>query len=597
LLAVVSALALLIYLHHWQVALAVGVIVGSVMGWKFWKKKDAEVSIVSWIARIMNKDLNDFLQIKVKPVSPEPFDLTAYVQSKANLNIAIHGTSRLGKTSLGEYLCLKLPERKIVISFKKFLPNKRDFDIGYLWIDVSKLVPNLYADSQSFTEAFRTAFFADLSMKGLMIDTILAKVRDVMLEKPNNFETFYKILDKVAGRGNWEESIKIIIKSKVQLLQRATEGAKHGNIDFSNGNIVLDLGNLPDEESKTFLAEYYLRQIARIEEREQREEKLCIVIDEAWHLLRSTQQMSKVGELLLQGAYYIHFLCITQNYTHLDEDYRGHFGNIFCFQNANDKDIIAIKNAYPDGLIWEGLGQIEPFTFIDLMYYHKKEGVLVWKLNYEKLKNLKLQTKTSSALHEPDESFVEEEPKEVKKDVEEENLEEKITEVLQESNVAMYGYQIAKAVGLSPKDAVKVRQPLRQLDGKLESDELQLRKKIIIYYCIHGSEQFHNLMMREAEKEIVNAGWKVVFKSNHGTHGYDFLIEKEGKQVIVEVETSKRHTLGEFEKRVAEYDKPVLIVNPTPKEKERYEYLPSAQNGKTKIVIIPEITEVLDIWQ
>ena len=562
-------------------------------------QREYDVEWVADIRKIVNENMNDKLDVINEDCNTQEFNLTGYVENKENKNILVAGGARSGKTELGTELCLLLDERKIIISFKKFLPTKRDFDIGYKWIDVTLHLPNLFGDRQSFIEAFRTAFFADLSMRGLMIDTILVRVSDVMQEEPNNFEEFYKILDRLAGKGQWEENIKTIIKSKVQLLERATAGAKRGSIDFSKGNIVLDLGNLPVEDSKTFLAEYYLRQINRIEEQEQRELQIRVVIDEAWHLLKYRQQNSIVGTILLQGAYYIRFLCITQNYTHLDDDYRSHFGNIFCFKNNNDEDGKAISSGY-GAFIADAVKKLRQYQFLDLKYEFNEEVLEVWKVNYERLQTLKLEAKARAVFNEPDESFVDEESQKTKtEEKKSENLEEKIIEALQKSEVAMYGYQIAKAIGLSPKDAVSARQPLRNLvrDNRIKEIEIQVRKKAVVYYYLTETETSHNFMMQGTEKEIAKSGWKIAFKSTHGTHGYDFLIEKDGKQIIVEVETGTRNTLSEFEKRVAEYDKSVIIVVPTLKQKERYSYLPCVQNGKAKIVLIPEIEEVLKNWQ
>ncbi len=542
------------------------------------------------INRIMNENLNDFLQVKKTDVNSQAFDLVTYVLGKANLNVAIHGGARLGKTTLGEFLCLKLPDRKIVISFKKFLPTRRDFDIGYHWIDVTQHLPNLFADKQSFTEAFRTAFFADLSMKGLTIDTILSRIVDVMQDEPKNFEEFYKILDRLAGRGNWEESIRTIIRSKAQLLQRATAGAKLGSIDFSKGNIVLDLGNLPDAESKTFLAEYYLRQINRIEQQEQREEKIRVVIDEAWHLLKYRQQNSIVGTILLEGAYYIRFLCITQNYTHLDEDYRGHFGCIFCFQNTNDKDITAIKGAYPDGLIWEGVGAIEPFTFIDLKYSHEKELVPVWKLNNENLEQAKMEARFCA---EPEENFVIEEQKQEVRQEEEKGEEttigERIRDVLKGDNTALYGYAIGKAVGFPPKEAgLRVKQPLRVLmkDGEVKEWKFQIRNKEIPYYYLANDsrEVCHNLMMQEVKKKL--GDWNIVFEATHGIQGADFVIEKNGRKLSIECETQLKKDISDLQSRVAKAE--TIIVVPTNTAKEFYQKLFTC-----KVVLIPELEEAL----
>ena len=540
--------------------------------------------------------MDGFLQVKFDPVSPKGYDIIEEAQSKPNKNILVNGGARSGKTELGTYFCLKIPYRKIVISFKKFQPTKRDFDIGYQWIDVSQYFPNLFADGRSFCEAFRCAFFSDLSSRGLMIDTILTKVNEVMESKPQNFEDFFKVIDKISKSGQWDANITNIVKSKVKKLQIV--GAKHGSVDFRLGNIVIDLGNLPDDEVKLFVAELFLRQINRLEEEAQNEEKIYLIIDEAWHCLTSHQQQSIIGTMLLQGAYYIHLLIITQNYTQLDENYRGHFGSHFCFRNSNDRDLKAIADGY-GAFVRDGVRELPDFCYTDLRYEHGEDALPCWKLNYEKLQRLKEEEKQSHVTEDNlGDNFEQQEAETKKTETKtDENLGLQIISVLEKSDVSLYGYEIARAIGLSPKEAIRIRQPLRELvkDGKLVIDKLQLRKKEVVYYSIPDTEQFHNLMIKETEKEIIKAKWKIVSRAVHGIHMPDFVIEKNGK-IFVECETGRKNSLGDFDKRISEYESTTMIISPNLEQKERYSYLVSVNSRKAKVCLISEIEEVLKNW-
>ena len=178
-----------------------------------------------------------------------------------------------------------------------------------------------------------------------------------------------------------------------------------------------------------------------------------------------------------------------------------------------------------------------------------------------------------------------------------ENLGLQIISVLEKSDVSLYGYEIARAIGLSPKEAIRIRQPLRELvkDGKLVIDKLQLRKKEVVYYSIPDTEQFHNLMIKETEKEIIKVKWQIVSRAVHGMHMPDFVIEKNGK-IFVECETGRKNSLGDFDKRVSEYESTTMIVSPNLEQKERYSYIVSVNSGKAKVCLIPEIEEVLKNW-
>ncbi|MDE1770176.1 MAG: hypothetical protein KGI28_06455 [Thaumarchaeota archaeon] len=602
------------------------------VGWKFWKdREESDNYLTGVVRRIENRGLHNFLQVIAEPHNPKGYNIIEATQEKPNKNILINGVARGGKTSLGEYFCLKLPYHKIVLSFKKFQNDNRDFDIGYHWIDVSQYFPNLFADGRSFCEAFRCAYFSDLSSRGLMIDTILSKVYEVMDLKPKNFEDFFKALDRVSRSGQWDANITNIVKSKVKKLQ--IEGAKHGSIDFRQGNIVLDLGNLPDDEIKTFVAELFLRQINRIEEEEQNKDKLYIIIDEAWHVLASRQQRSVIGTMLLQGAYYIHLIIITQNYTHLDEDYRGHFGSHYCFRNTNDKDLKAIESGY-GAFVRDGVRQLEDFCYTDLRYQHGDNLLPYWILNIEKLERLKEKARTlkveEKQNHETENvshtDFVSDgnnvwkgEEQVVADKIGRDDLKMKIVNVLEKN--CLYGYEIAKRIGLNSKEAVNIRQPLRELAraGMVKEIQIRLRNKDVTYYYLSNGESSHDLMMEETEKEIIKAGWRIINKARHGVAEPDFVIEEEIKgkgenrvgelerrkeaqasgnpdYKIVECETGSKKSLGEFDLRVSNYDKPVLIVVPNEEQKTRYEYLPCVNSGKAKVCLIPEIKEVLKKW-
>ncbi|MFZ1076929.1 MAG: ATP-binding protein [Nitrosotalea sp.] len=566
------------------------------MGWKFWKHgHKPDVAITAVICRIENKDLHNFLQIKKQYVHSTGFDLIAYTQSKANRNAEIIGGSRLGKTSLGEYNCIKLPQRKIIVSFKKFQLKIRDFDFGYNWTDVSQHLPNFWEDSQSAIEAFGTAFFAEANSRGLMIDTIKSRYAEVMRQKPQSFSEFFEKLNKVA-KGNWENNIANLVESKVRLLEEATKNAKTGSIDFRKGDIVLDFGNLADEEVKTFFAEYYLRQIARIEEQEQREKKLYIVIDEAWHLLQAKQQKSIIGNLLLQGAYFIHLIIITQNFCHLDKDYRGHFGSVFCFRNSNDEDMKAIEGAH-GAYVRDGVRLLSDFEFMDLKYEHGEGVIPVWKLNYDNLENAKLEARFCS---EPDESFTEEEQKEeAKKEKETANeIESRVIEVLTKSDFCMYYSEIATALGY-PKNSME-RLGIVNILKRLVKEE-KIREKLYVtstlkagqkprryYFSIpNGESQLHRTMLKDCE---------VILKKTNAKYELGFI--NQGVDIIcdgfdIECETSLKKSLAEYDQKTNASDKFVITVVCNEQDRERYSYLSCVEAGKTKIVLLNELADTV----
>lgn len=505
----------------------------------FKDKEENDNEIVAVVKRVINEDLKDRLQVHIKNEGSHGYDICEYIEGKPNRSGLIIGGARSGKTVLGEFLCLKLPYRKIVVSFKRFNPMKRDFDLGFIWIDCSKQLPNIFSDAQSFTEAFQTAFFSSINMRGLAIDTILARVNDVMLQKPKDFEEFFETLEKISKRGQWEENITTMVKSKVELLKRATEGATLGSVDFRKGNFVLDLGNLNGgNEVKIFVAEYYLRQINRIEEVEQNGDMLYLCVDEAWNLLSSTQQSSILGTILLQGAYYIHVLCITQNYTHLDEHYRSQFGSIFCFKDNNDEDGKAIANGYSP-FFSDAIKKLVSsekdgvYQYLDLKFESNEDMIPVWQLNYAKLKREKEWIKQNS-LAWKDDYFTQEQVQKTRTTQQQEEKDDvkTIIEILEKNEFCMTAHAITNALGYTEKDGTRSNIHKRTLPKLV--DEGKIRKTDYIttrlkpddvprkyYYSVpNGESQVHRTVIKDAEKVLdkiplryeesqVNQGWDI----------------------------------------------------------------------------------------
>lgn len=173
----------------------------------------------------------------------------------------------------------------------------------------------------------------------------------------------------------------------------------------------------------------------------------------------------------------------------------------------------------------------------------------------------------------------------------EEKLDEKIMGVLERSDVCMYGYEIAKATGLSSKDAVNIRQPLRNLgrEDTVREWECQVRKKEVVYYYLPETEQCHNLMVRESKKHF--GEWAVVFEATHGTGKSDCIIEKNDKKIAIEYETFLKKDTLDLQDRVAKNRLDgieTIIVVPTETAKEFYSAL-----FDCKVVLIPKLGDAL----
>ncbi len=217
----------------------------------------------------------------------------------------------------------------------------------------------------------------------------------------------------------------------------------------------------------------------------------------------------------MQGAYYLRVMCITQNYSHLEENYRGHFGTIFCFNNVNDVDVQKIKNGYPDGLIWEGLGQLPDRAFIDLKFRHEKAVVLAWKLNYERIKELKQEARDNSVKVVED-YFTEEKLEESKKVEKQIGVEDdkRIISVLEKSEFCMTAHAITNSLGYIEKDSKRGNIHTRTLPKLVEEGKIRRIDYITAtlkpddkprnyYYSVpNGESQVHRTIIKDAGKVL-----------------------------------------------------------------------------------------------
>jgi len=590
-----------------QYVIIVGVLVSlGILSW-FKDKIKSGHAIIGTIKRVVNEDLKDRLQVWFKAEGPYDFDIVEYIGTKTNKSTLVVGGVRTGKTLEAEFLCLKLPCKKIVVSFKKFHPNRRDFDIGYTWIDLSKQLPNFWKDPKSVVSAFRTAFFVDTNV-GLMIDTILDKFGEVLAENPKSFEEFFKILESQAKRNDWETNITNLVASKMKLIQRSLKDAKQGTIDFSKGNIVLDAGNIDSEQVKTFVVETLIRQIARVEEQAQNSEKIYLVIDECWHLLTSKSQRSYLGEILLQGAYYIHVLCVTPSYSHLDENYQSLFGTILCFHNNSTEDGDAIEKGFSPFLseavkkLKSSEAEVE-YHFIDLKFSSNDDFVPVWQMDKDILDKAKAEAKQnviSETAFEADTNDAKEAEKEQEHAVAEDEL---IIKILEKNEFCMTAHAITNALGYTEKDYKRGNIHGRNLpdlerDGKIKlvgyvttTLKVGMKPKKYYYSIPTGESQIHRTILKDVKCVLNKLGLK--FTESQVNQWWDI----ETKNFYCDGKSGLQHDVKDDLRKLQEKEtKKVIFVCVNYEVKKRYENTFSSVEGiegKYQVCCLNELSNII----
>ena len=582
--------------------------------WKFWENnsKPLDVRIVGVGHKVVDESLGSkgYVLPKIDSVN-KMYDLIFHIDSKPSPAVLFCGKVGTGKSTLMAWTIWektdvqeceifgRVPEKAVIFSPKTWHDRKDyDFDLpNFRRIDMTLFLPsNVFENHHAFVGSILTALYADLTARGMMAHNVRTQLYELVSGGSiKSWADFEGKIDRASkGKGNFDTSILNAIRGDIQFLKGV---GKEGtlDIDWSNlqENYVLDFGVFEDNNiAKVFYMEYFLRAIFRYKS------KNILAIDEV-HRLLNRGETSIISDVLREGRTGIKLYLGTQNVSDVPNA-NVQFGSIFAHETQNADDYKAVADEFVKDY-WK---MIRGHRFIDLTDEHYNSAIPIYELKPERLNQARKLVRDIHVETQPDDNFIyvtSEKMAHEKRNTEykSEDLKEKIILVLEKSDVSLYGYQIAKSIGLSSKDAVKIRQPIRELlnDEKLIEDKLQLRKKVVTYYSLSNTEQFHNLMLKETEKEDDGCGCKIVKKAIHGVSMPDFEIEKDEKIYYQECETGRKKSLGEFDKRLEGYEKPVIVIVPTEEIKERYSYLVAVNSGKSKVCLIPEIDEVLKNWK
>lgn len=447
---------------------------GSMVGWKFWKVSclPSDVRIIGVGHRVKDDDL--------KYVLPsidhenEPFDLIGDSNKKGNPATLYCGKAGTGKSTLmGENIWQqtdpqeceifgRTPETAVIFSPKTFR-SMEDFDYAlpaFERIDMTKKLPsNIFENHHAFVGSLLTAVYSTLTMRGMMVKNVETQLYK-LLKKGNiqSWEDFETILNNAKKRGGeFDKTVLESIEGDIQFLKDAgTEGTL--DIDWSDlkKNYVLDFGTFGENRiAKVFFMEYYLRIV--FNHRLQN----ILAIDEV-HRLLNKGETSILSEVLREGRTSVKLHLATQNFSDVPPS-NMHFGSIFAHETQNGDDF----KACGDEFVKDYWKMLRGHQFIDLTHGHQNQTIPIYQLDPTRLNKVRDETRLIWEEKEESEQRVQQDKKIIatKKNNTTDNLNEKVLDVLKTSDVVMYGYEIARKIGMSPKGAVQIRQPLRNLVG------------------------------------------------------------------------------------------------------------------------------------
>ncbi|MDE2590273.1 MAG: hypothetical protein KGL95_11505, partial [Patescibacteria group bacterium] len=291
-----------------------------------------------------------------------------------------------------------------------------------------------------------------------MLEEVFRKILNVAPCRDwNEFEQNARRVAKESG--GLEQDVASIVALKVSSLNVGQ--VREIEFDFSK-SYLLDFAYLPNNLAQNLYSEFYANLIYKKAEEESiagRPHSIMLAIDECHRLLKYGD-ISITAEILRNARKHMRVAIATQSMTDVLEGLR-HFQH-FQFKTHNSKDVDEISKISP--LHAEAIRQLKEREFA-WVNDGNTELIPIFELDIITLETTRLETKVREAFREPDESFVDEKLKpieiEKKEDV---KLDERILDILKESNTALYGYEIGKAIGLLPKEAgLKIKQPLRIL--------------------------------------------------------------------------------------------------------------------------------------
>ncbi|MEM3265440.1 MAG: hypothetical protein QXH07_05750, partial [Thermoplasmata archaeon] len=182
---------------------------------------------------------------KLGRTKPKRLSLKAYIHTKSNRNVLITGSSGQGKSKLTRHLLSEMPYQKLIFSFKA---GEEYLKMGYAVRDISKTLPNPFANAEAFVNAFVVAF--PMSAIGIQA-SLIPSMLDKLAKESSDWPSFSKAIEKglkFAKESNIRSALSFIKAQIPRLSYNA------GGFLISDGTTVLDFSGLNDD-AKSFYAE------------------------------------------------------------------------------------------------------------------------------------------------------------------------------------------------------------------------------------------------------------------------------------------------------------------------------------------------------
>lgn len=497
-----------------------------------------------------------------------------------NMNLAIIGMAGSGKTELNYFIISQMKYHKIIFQYKN---SDRYRELGYPVLFLKKYSPDVFRDTEAFTQAWLTAFAVE--NRGITASQIEPIVRDIA-SKSKNWQEFKAEVEDRAKRE--EGTIAGNALADILLKIRAVYADKQYNIEIPK-DIVVDFEGL-NEQAFVFYAEYLLRELYEEIKTDKRTNSM-IFVDEAHAFTKTTNTIIPNLSAIIRsrGA----FLFATQRASTIAGDIKGNAGSQFCFKQTEKEDLDEVS-ALSEAYHWI-VQRLDPYEFVDLAQGNSHEGIYIYKLIKPK----------------PSFTAVQEwKPQENKEDngkgkgSQEIDIPKEIVRLLsipanQQDLAKRFSQEYGKNVEfwkLKLKGYLKIMQMNNEIYADLtdyvkfgaDGRVYEIRKSIV--YHRKGDYSYHDFLVNAIADILFYKGFFPQIQA-HGLPLADILVEKP-KKLAFEIETGSKqgYKIEETKKRVEDFEKQgymVFVIVPNQEIKKKY-----AEAGFSNVFTLLELMEV-----
>ena len=557
------------FIHFYGIVLAIfGMIIGAIILYKKQDEtpKESGLYAIAVVKEIQyeKSDQKTGREIKRFELYPRRIDFNDDILSiKAhNKNVTITGMAGSGKTELNYFIISQMKYHKIIFQYKN---SDRYRELGFPVLFLKKYSPDVFRDTEAFTQAWITAFAVE--NRGITASQIEPIVRDIA-SKSKNWQEFKAEVEARAKRE--EGTITGNALADILLKTRAVYADKQYNIEIPK-DIVVDFEEL-NEQSFVFYAEYLLRELYEEIKTDERTNSM-IFVDEAHAFTKTTNTIIPNLSAIIRsrGA----FLFASQRASTIAGDIKGNAGSQFCFKQTEKEDLDEVK-ALSEPYHWI-VQRLKPYEFCDLAQENSHEGIFIYRLINPKPEFKPIQE------WKPEEQ--EEKEKEQNKEQVNMDIPNEIVRLLsQPANQQDLAKRFAEKFG---KDQnywkMTLKTPLKRMhqQGEISATTTDYIKWIddkeypisnSIIYHRKGDYSYHDMLVGITAEVLYRKGLMPQIQA-HGLPLADILVNSNKLAIEVETGSKNGYKIEETRQRVDGFEKEgyrVYIIVPNQEVKKKY---------------------------